>query len=137
MITKFLISKTKKMSENKTVNNISSFTLQDSEIANDLLLLNSLSNNTGNINANEDGDENIIELSDEENENSENIDGGEDEVVEDEEEEYLESETELLRSLMTACRIGDVNEVKRCISTNRVDINQHDPKSIYGVSWIE
>lgn len=44
-----------------------------------------------------------------------------------------QTDMDIVLSLMMACRSGDLEEVKRCVSTGRVDINEHDPKSIYGV----
>ncbi|KAG2388306.1 hypothetical protein C9374_000470 [Naegleria lovaniensis] len=43
-----------------------------------------------------------------------------------------QTDMDILLSLMMACRSGDLEEVKRCVSTGRVDFNAHDPKSIYG-----
>ena len=41
---------------------------------------------------------------------------------------------QLFRSLMMACKMGDLEQVKQCVGMKCLDLNQHDPRSIYGVS---
>ena len=64
-----------------------------------------------------------------------NRDDNDDDGMEENEEENHDDQTveELARELMVACKIGNLEQVKKCIETKRVDINMHDPKSIYGV----
>ena len=117
------------MVDNKS-SSTNGYTLEESEIANDLQLLSESIPN-GNDSAEMDG-------SDSSGQDPTDLEEDVlvDHVSEEEEEEIVEeNEVQLLRSLMAACRIGDLKEVKRCVNTNRVNINQHDPKSIYGVSF--
>ncbi|KAL9652990.1 hypothetical protein ABK040_015505 [Willaertia magna] len=60
--------------------------------------------------------------------NDDNAKEKEQEIKEEKEEELY-----TFPMLMNACKFGDLETVKKCLLNKLININQHDPKSIYGV----